>query len=455
MVTPAKRPTPKEWHEAAAASRPRAPKARQQSTQPRPAPPPGPRQNPQRGISRWRPRLRAFTRTRNVLAATICVSALCAILVYLEIENGRTTEEQPMSVGGQQAAAGDQAETLPEQGHPASICDALLRSFLAHPPEPIYKVYDANRGIADIQKAAPTICSPLQWNPVVTKHFRAMNGTVSVTFSTSGSVRGYPITTPHDSANQWRFSAHATAKMQIPEPVQTTRQPQVEQGQASHGSEAKPTYPPSPTVGSPTPGPRDTTLQAFATCNGRYSGQEAEDRLLAAETTLERGYRTLAGLQAIVAEQCREPPHEEPAAAPTATTVPWKGAMTAEQLQEAFRTGSLEPGKAYELAGCYVDMEQKRRERKWLLFEFFGNEWPWPLDYTFAMQAEPATEFAHEECFVMKAPYLGPTMWRACWSKPYGDNCDRSSVDYLFEREIPAFLLNTERMRAITEQPGQ
>ena len=93
-----------------------------------------------------------------------------------------------------------------------------------------------------------------------------------------------------------------------------------------------PTYTARPTVKvyapSPTPvNPGEPYIQAFASCNGKYQGEQRLGRENAARTTLQSGLRTLEGLAAVIQEKC-PPPDTSPTPAPTpavaklATTTP-------------------------------------------------------------------------------------------------------------------------------------
>lgn len=81
----------------------------------------------------------------------------------------------------------------------------------------------------------------------------------------------------------------------------------------------RPTYTPRPTPApapvsrpptltpfpNPTRDPGELVIAAYASCAGQYSGQELESRAAAAQTTLDRGYRTVDELRQIVVENCQ------------------------------------------------------------------------------------------------------------------------------------------------------
>ena len=95
----------------------------------------------------------------------------------------------------------------------------------------------------------------------------------------------------------------------------------------------EPTYAPRPTVKvyapSPTPvNPGEPYIQAFASCNGKYQGEQRLGRENAARTTLQSGLRTLEGLATVIQERCPPPATSQipaltpPAVAKLATTTP-------------------------------------------------------------------------------------------------------------------------------------
>ena len=91
-----------------------------------------------------------------------------------------------------------------------------------------------------------------------------------------------------------------------------------------------PTVTPAPTTTTTPVGPteREIVVEAFATCNGKYSGEEKRRRFAAANSAIDRDLRSVASVRVLVEENCGGVfPHLEMAAQPTNTPTPAKAVV--------------------------------------------------------------------------------------------------------------------------------
>ena len=123
---------------------------------------------------------------------------------------------------------------------------------------------------------------------------------------------------------------------------------------------------------------------------------------------------------------------------PTTTPTPYQRSksLKPEEIDRLFQQNQLTSGQQYATKGCYIDPRQAKHPRRWTLFSQPGLSLLKPV---FTIHFAEPVNIQHGTCYEFNVSFMGPTEWRACASQPYGGNCERDSVDFLWEREIPAF----------------
>ena len=130
--------------------------------------------------------------------------------------------------------------------------------------------------------------------------------------------------------------------------------------------------------------------------------------------------------------------HQPPPPVPTTTPTPYQRSksLEPEEIARLFQQNKLTSGQQYATKGCYIDPHPTTQPRKWRLFSQPGQSVFKPV---FTVHFAEPVNLQHRHCYDFNVSFMGPTEWRACGFHPYGGNCDLNSIDFLWEREIPAF----------------